>query len=87
MFRSEDVLPDALMARVTEMRVHDPEFAVRAAAGRMRRAELAPAGRLNILAADINDETGRLQELVEALSDRWDLLLEEDPDADELPPV
>jgi len=52
MFRSEEILPDALMARVTELRVKDPEFAVRAAAARVRRAELAPAGRLNILAAD-----------------------------------
>ncbi len=51
-FSSRQYLPDELLARITETRVADPEFAFRAAANRKRRAKLAPTGRLNILAAD-----------------------------------
>lgn len=40
------------MARLTEIRITDPEYAFRAAAQRERRELIAPAGRLNILAAD-----------------------------------
>jgi hypothetical protein len=40
------------MARLTEMRVNDPEFSFRAAQRRNRREVLAPDGKLNILAAD-----------------------------------
>jgi DhnA family fructose-bisphosphate aldolase class Ia len=40
------------MARITELRVADPEFTWRAAQARTRRRQLAPDGRLNILAAD-----------------------------------
>lgn len=52
MFPSHKFLPDSLLARVTEMRVNDPEFALRAALARIRRSRLAPTGKLNILAAD-----------------------------------
>ncbi|SPE35631.1 5-dehydro-2-deoxyphosphogluconate aldolase [Candidatus Sulfopaludibacter sp. SbA3] len=52
MFPSDRFLPDALLARLTETRVNDPEFACRAAAARIRRPQLAPTGKLNILAAD-----------------------------------
>lgn len=52
MFPSHKYLPDWLLARVTETRVHDPEFALRAALARTRRPRLAPTGKLNILAAD-----------------------------------
>ena len=52
MFPSDQFLPDALIARLTEVRVSDPEFARRAAAARIRRPQLAPTGTLNILAAD-----------------------------------
>jgi hypothetical protein len=51
-FSSETFLSDALLARLTETRVVDPEFAWRAAAVRVRRARLAPDGKLNLLAAD-----------------------------------
>jgi hypothetical protein len=51
-FRTEEYLPDALMARLTTSRVRNPEFAVTAAEARVRRPELAPTGRLNLLAAD-----------------------------------
>lgn len=52
MFASRQFLTDAAMARLTEIRVSDPERAWRAAQSRTRRETLAPDGRLNILAAD-----------------------------------
>jgi len=51
-FRSDTFLPDALVARLTATRVNDPEFAWRAALTRVRRPQLTPTGKLNILAAD-----------------------------------
>lgn len=51
-FDSSQFLPDAIIARLTSMRVSDPEFAWRAASARIRRQQLAPTGKLNILAAD-----------------------------------
>ncbi len=52
MFSSRQYLTDGAMARITEMRVTDPERAWSAALARTRRERLAPSGRLNILAAD-----------------------------------
>ncbi len=52
MFSAREYLPDTVLARLTEARVNDPEFAARAAALRIRRGKLAPNGKLNILAAD-----------------------------------
>jgi hypothetical protein len=52
MFQAEEYLPDSLMAKVTEARMDDPEMALRLAQARRRRAKVAPAGKLNILAAD-----------------------------------
>ena len=46
------VLPAALLTRLTEIRVHDPEYALRVAKSRERRATLTTDGKLNILAAD-----------------------------------
>jgi hypothetical protein len=51
-FSSKQFLSGALLARLTNTRVTDPEFAWRAAQARFRREHLAPRGRLNILAAD-----------------------------------
>jgi hypothetical protein len=51
-FSSKQFLSDALLARLTETRVTDPDFAWRAASVRVRRESLAPGGKLNILAAD-----------------------------------
>jgi hypothetical protein len=51
-FSSKEFFPGALLARLTETRVNDPDFAWRAARERTRRGRLAPAGKLNILAAD-----------------------------------
>ena len=51
-FSCEDFLPSAAMARLTQIRVDDPDRALRAAKLRKRRERLAPDGRLNILAAD-----------------------------------
>jgi DhnA family fructose-bisphosphate aldolase class Ia len=51
-FRSVDFLPAAVLARLTEIRVSDPDRPLRAASRRARRARLTPDGRLNILAAD-----------------------------------
>jgi hypothetical protein len=51
-FSSQHFFSDKLLARLTETRVNDPEFAWRAAQVRVRREHLAPSGKLNILAAD-----------------------------------
>jgi hypothetical protein len=52
MFSSRQFLSDAVVARLADTRVADPEFPLRVAAARKRRERLAPGGRLNILAAD-----------------------------------
>src|SRR5579872_2968095 len=52
MFCSQQFLSDAVIARIVDTRVNDPEFAWRAAMARQRRDRLAPDGKLNILAAD-----------------------------------
>lgn len=52
MFPAKQFLPDSILARLTETRVADPEFAHSSAAARKRRTQIAPDGRLNLLAAD-----------------------------------
>lgn len=52
MFSSQQFFPDVLLARLTELRVDDPDFGCRAAAVRVPRERLASDGKLNILAAD-----------------------------------
>lgn len=52
MFSSTQFLPDALLARLTDIRVSDPGFSFRAARQRILREKLAPTGKLLILAAD-----------------------------------
>jgi len=52
MFQTKSYLPEALLARLTATRIADPDYAMRAAAVRIRRQTLAPSGKLNILAAD-----------------------------------
>jgi hypothetical protein len=51
-FDAAGVLPDKLWRAVTDIRISDPERVRRAARARKRRQELAPRGRLNLLAAD-----------------------------------
>jgi hypothetical protein len=51
-FREREFLPSSVIAKITELRVTDPECAVRVATKRKRRTVLALDGRLNILAAD-----------------------------------
>jgi len=51
-FRASDCVSEALFARLTEIRVSDPECALRAAGSRERRIKLTLDGKLNILAAD-----------------------------------
>jgi len=51
-FDSSAFLPPSVIARITETRVHDHEYALSAAVKRNRRPRLAPDGKLNILAAD-----------------------------------
>jgi hypothetical protein len=51
-FDSRGFFPDCLLARITELRVGDPEFAWRAAQARQLRTSIAPSGKLNLLAAD-----------------------------------
>lgn len=52
MFNSKEFFPDALLSRLTDTRVKDPDYAWRASRVRIRRDNLAPRGKLNILAAD-----------------------------------
>jgi hypothetical protein len=52
MFSAQQFLPAAVLEKLTDTRVHDPEFAARSARCRIRRDRLAPGGKLNILAAD-----------------------------------
>lgn len=51
-FPSLDFFPHCLLARITELRVKDPEFTWRAAQARQVRGSIAPKGKLNLLAAD-----------------------------------
>ena len=51
-FKSCDYFSDKLLARLTDLRVTDPEFSWRAAQMRELRLALAPLGKLNLLAAD-----------------------------------
>jgi hypothetical protein len=51
-FSSKQFFPDALLARLTELRVDNPDFAWHASEARTRRDRLAPGGKLNLLAAD-----------------------------------
>ena len=52
MFSSKQFLSDAVVARLADTRVSDPEFPLHVATGRKQRDRLAPDGKLNILAAD-----------------------------------
>ena len=51
-FDAKAFLPAGVLAKVTDVRVTDPERSLRAAKGRKRRESLTKDGRLNILAAD-----------------------------------
>lgn len=51
-FRSADFLPASVLARLTDIRVNDPDRPRHAAKSRTRRARLTLDGKLNILAAD-----------------------------------
>jgi DhnA family fructose-bisphosphate aldolase class Ia len=51
-FDAKKFLPAALLAKVTDVRVTDPERSMRAARERKRRESLTRDGKLNILAAD-----------------------------------
>ena len=68
-------LSDEALARITEIRVTDPGFAQRSAMARVRREQLAPRGKLNILAAD--HPARRVTQVGDdaiAMSDRGDYL-------------
>jgi DhnA family fructose-bisphosphate aldolase class Ia len=51
-FDAKEFLPSALLAKLTDVRVTDPERSLRVARERKRRVNLTNDGRLNILAAD-----------------------------------
>lgn len=51
-FDAKEFLPASVLAKVTDVRVTDPERSLRAAKNRKRRASLTTDGKLNILAAD-----------------------------------
>jgi DhnA family fructose-bisphosphate aldolase class Ia len=47
-----ETVPSEFLSRLTDIRVHDPEYVFRVAKSRVRRAALTSDGKLNILAAD-----------------------------------
>ncbi|MCA1601475.1 MAG: aldolase, partial [Acidobacteria bacterium] len=51
-FLEREFLPASALAKITEVRITDPQCSVRAAKARKRRSTLTPDGKLNILAAD-----------------------------------
>jgi len=51
-FSKEELIPAELFARITDIRVSSPDFVVEIAGNRDRRGTFAPAGRINIVAAD-----------------------------------
>ena len=51
-FDDKEFLPASALAKITELRMADPEYPARIARTRKRRSALSPDGRLNILAAD-----------------------------------
>src|SRR6266550_939323 len=51
-FLDEEFLPASVLAKITEVRLADPECSLRTAQARKRRSTLTSDGRLNILAAD-----------------------------------
>jgi hypothetical protein len=51
-FSTREFFPDRLLARLTDTRVHDPDFAWNAAQVRVQRERLTINGKLNLLAAD-----------------------------------
>lgn len=51
-FVEHEFFPPAALAKITELRLNDPELPVRTAQARKRRSKLTPDGKLNILAAD-----------------------------------
>ena len=51
-FNAQEFLPSSVLEKVTELCVSDPELPLRVAKERKRREQLAPKGRLNILASD-----------------------------------
>jgi hypothetical protein len=74
-FSSRDFLPGSLLARISEYRVADPEFAWRAAQARQLRPSIAPKGKLNLLAADHPARNiTRVGEDMLAMADRGDYL-------------
>ena len=75
MFSAPQFLPTAVFEKLTDLRVHDPEFAWRSARSRLRRDRLAPNGKLNILAADHPARrVTRVGEDALAMCDRHDYL-------------
>src|SRR3990170_5443808 len=70
-----EFLPGSVLARLTDIRVDDPDRPLRAPAKRRRRAKLAPDGRLNVLAADHPARrVTRVQGDPLAMADRHDYL-------------
>lgn len=50
--RHQEVLFSRIFEELTQSRIHEPERALRIAKKRVRRREIAPTGKLNIIAAD-----------------------------------
>src|SRR3990172_11654777 len=68
-------LPRSVLAQLTEVRVADPDRALRAAARRQRRVKLTTDGKLHLLAADHPARrVTRVQDNPLAMADRHDYL-------------
>lgn len=74
-FSSSEFLSRAVLDRITDARIADPDLPFRAAQARVRRETTAPNGRLNLLAADHPARNvTRVQQDELAMADRRDYL-------------
>jgi DhnA family fructose-bisphosphate aldolase class Ia len=74
-FHAKDFLPQSALARLTDLRVTEPDRALRAAHQRQRRARLTRDGRLNLIAADHPARrVTRVGDNAIAMTDRHDYL-------------
>ena len=74
-FASSEFLPQSVLAQLTEVRVADPDRALRAGARRQRRVKLTTDGKLHLLAADHPARrVTRVRDNPLAMADRHDYL-------------
>lgn len=74
-FQKGNIIPESLFQKITETRIHDPEFILKIAQKRKRRKQFTRSGKINIVAAD-HPARGSISAGDEpfAMGDRHDLL-------------